>query len=282
MFTTKTVSSWVIGCSLVFGVPLSSAWSQQKSERQAEKLDIEELRQDLASRQESRVLGALGLVKGAPAQAKELAPDVEMLLAKGTTLKISLSALRVLADLGEPSSSKAIAPYVRHRSPNVRQTAASALLQTKGPAAVATLRAALRAPDPEVRNIAARGLGSLGAKEAVGDLFRALDQGIFAAAVSIGRLCGPSECMKFMERLGKLQLKVITSGTDEILFRPASEVDEKTKLEVIQRIAALRTLPATEYLIGVYKRWPKDTSPSLKKALADAVEDNGGDLGEDK
>ena len=281
MLATRYLSSWVIGCSLLLGTPLPCAWSQQKSERQAEKLDVEELRQDLASRQESRVLGALGLVKSAPAQAKELTPDVERLLTKGTTLKISLNALRVLGDLGDVRSSKTIAPYVRHRSPNVRQTAASALLKTKGPAAIATLRAALRAPDPEVRNIAARGLGSLGAKEALADLFQALDHRVFAASVSIGRLCGPAECMEFMGRLGKLQLGVITSGTDEILFRPASEIDEKTKLDVIQRIAALRTLPATEYLIEVYKRWPKDASPSLKKALGDAIEDNGGDLGED-
>ncbi len=282
---TRHISLWLIGVGLVCASPASIAWAQaskKKSEQQAEKLNLEEVKKDLASRQESRVVGALNLVKSAPTQAKELAPDVERLLSRGSTLKIALGALSALGDLSEPSSSKAIAPYVRHRSANVRQTAAHALVRTGGPDAVIALRAALRAPDPQVRDIAARGLGNLKAKDAVGDLFQALDQRVYSAAVSLGKLCSPAACLKFMDRLGKVHLEVITSGTDEILFRPATEVDEKTKLQVIEKLAGLRTTPATEYLADVYRRWPKDGSKSLKKALRDAVEDNGGDLGEDQ
>src|SRR5690606_8413506 len=215
------------------------------------------------------------------APGKELAVDAEQLLSKGTTLKITLNALRVLVSLGEQRSSKVIALYVQHRTGSVRQTAASSLVQTWGPDAGSTLKRELRGPNARVRNIAARGLGTLGARETLGDLFDALDHRVYAAAVSIGKLCAPSQCMKFMEGLKRLQLEVITSGTDEILFRPEGEVDEKTKLAIIESLGGLRTQPATQYLIDVYKRWPQEGSKTLKTALRDTVEDNGGDVGDE-
>jgi len=273
-------------------MPIGTSWAQtpkRKSEQQAEKLDVAEAKKNLQSGQESRVIAALDQLKQAPTLGKPLAADVEGLLTKGTTLKITLNALGVLGALGESNSSRVIAPYVRHRNGPVRQVAANALLKTKGPDAVEALRGALRSADPEVRDIAARGLGDLKAKEVMPDLFQSLDQRVFAAAVSIGKLCEPTECMKFMDQLAKLQLEVIQSGTDQLLFRPASEIDDKTKLAVIERIAALRTMPATDYLVSVYKRLPKDggkvakkDAKSLKKELAEIIEENGGDLGEDE
>lgn len=287
--STRHISLWLLGLGVALNMPIESGWAQtskrkadRKAEQQAEKLDLAEAKKNLASGQESRVVGALDQVKQAPTLGKTLAPDVEVLLSKGTTLKITLNAISVLGALGEVKSSSVIAPYVKHRSPSVRQAAATALLRTKGPDAVEALRAALRSQDPAVRDVAARGLGDLKAKEALPDLFQSLDQRVFAAAVSIGKLCEPADCMKFMGQLKKLQLEVITKGTDEILFRPTSELDDATKLAVIEPIAALRTLPATDYLVAVYKRWPKDGSKSLKKKLGEIIEDNGGDLGDEK
>ncbi|HEU5073993.1 MAG TPA: HEAT repeat domain-containing protein, partial [Polyangiaceae bacterium] len=222
--STRHISLWVLGLGVALNMPIGTSLAQtskRKSEQQAEALDVTEAKKNLQSGQESRVIGALEQLKQAPTLGKPLAPDVEQLLTKGTTLKITLSALTVLGALGEPSSSGVIAPYVRHRSGPVRLVAANALLKTKGRDAVEALRAALRSSDAEVRDIAARGLGDLKAKEVTPDLFQALDQRVFAAAVSIGKLCDAAECMKFMGQLKKLQLEVITSGTDHLLFRPA-------------------------------------------------------------
>jgi HEAT repeat protein len=218
----------------------------------------------------------------APVQGKPLAPDVEAVLQQGSTLKVTLAGLRALGALASESSSAVVAPYVQHRTATVRRTATTALLKTKGPVAVTWLRKALRSPDAQVRAIAARGLGDLDAKSALDDLFQALDRRVFEAAVSIGKLCDVRTCMQFLGRLGALQLEVITSGTDQILFRPVAQVDDKTKMAVIERLAALRTRSGTEYLADVYRRWPKAGSAMVKEALKDAVEDNGGDLGEDK
>lgn len=281
---SSRVSALSLGLQLAIAAPAATAWAQGKttSGAKAPILDLEELKKDLESRQEARVLGALNSVKAAPEQAKPLAVDVEAVLKKGSTIKVTLAALRALTALATESSSAAIGPYVQHRTPTVRRTATTALLKTKGTVAVTWLRRALRSPDAQVRSIAARGLGDLDAKAALDDLFQALDRRVHEAAVSIGKLCDVRACMKFVGRLGSLQLEVITSGTDEILFRPATEVDDKTKMAVIDRIAGLRTRSATEYLADVYRRWPKTGSPMVKEALKDAVEDNGGDLGEDK
>jgi HEAT repeat protein len=273
-----------VAAALVALLPTTVAYgqAQPKAGPQAPLLDHDELKKDLASKQEGRVLGALSRVQAAATQAKPLAPDVEALLAKGSTIKVTLSALRALSALASESSSAFVAPYVQHRLPKVRRTAATTLLKTKGPVAVSALRAALRSPDARVRAIAARGLGDLDASSALDDLFKALDHRVDEAAVSIGKLCDVPACMKFVGRLGALQLGVITSGTDEILFRPAEQVDDKTKMAVIERLASLRTRSGTEYLADVYRRWPKTASPMVKEALKDAVEDNGGDLGEDQ
>jgi len=276
----------VLSAGLVLAVqaPPATAWAQgaAKPKTSAPILDVEGLKKDLQSRQEARVLGALNTIKAAPTQGKPLTQEVETVLQKGSTIKVTLAALRALGALGSESSSAVVAPYVQHRSATVRRTATSALLQTKGPVAVTWLRKALRSPDAQVRAIAARGLGDLDAKAALGDLFQALDRRVFDAAVSIGKLCDVPSCMQFVGRLGALQLEVITSGTDEILFRPAAQVDDKTKMAVIERLAALRTRSGTEYLADVYRRWPQTGSAMVKEALKDAVEDNGGDLGEDK
>lgn len=283
--STRHISLWLLGLGVALSTPVETSWAQtskRKSEQQAESLDVTATKKHLQSGQESRVLGALDELKQAPTLGKPLAPDVEALLAKGTTLKITLNAIGVLGALGEERSSRVIAPYVRHRAGPVRQAAAHALLRTQGPDAIEALRGALRSSDPEVRDIAARGLGDLKAKDVLPDLFQSLDHRVFAAAVSIGKLCDPAACMKFMDQLKKLQLEVITSGTDHLLFRPASEVDDKTKLAVVERIAELRTMPATDYLVSVYKRWPKDGSKPLKKELGEIIEDNGGDLGDDE
>ena len=85
----------------------------------------------------------------------------------------------------------------------LRRAAVKALLKTKGPAAVKALRHALSDSDPMVRGIAATGLGTLKAKDAVPDLFVALDRKIAEAAASIGQLCAPSECEQLAGKLGR-------------------------------------------------------------------------------
>ena len=104
---TRHISSYLIGLSLLLGLPATQAWSQpskRAAERKAEKVNVEELRRALASRQEGRVVGALNRVKSSPDQGKDLAPDVEKLLAmtypdKKTTVEEHVKEM--IATIGE-------------------------------------------------------------------------------------------------------------------------------------------------------------------------------------
>ena len=102
---------------------------------------------------------------------------------------LTQAAIEPLGDTGNEGAAR--------RWPCTRATAtdrpavarSGALAKTRGPAAVKALRASLSDPDAGVRGLAATGLGSMKAKDAVGDLFVALDHKVAEAAASIGQLC---------------------------------------------------------------------------------------------
>jgi HEAT repeat protein len=179
--------------------------------------------------------------------------------------------LNLAAKLGQQSSSAAIAPYVRHRSSVLREAAAHALVQTGGPAAVQGLRVGLRSNDATVRVISAAGLGKLGAREAVGDLFEALERQVFEAAISIGTMCAPNECKRLAGLLGKQPLSVMLRGLDQVLFRPAEQVPDDTKLSVIERLRELGTMEVGSYMASASQRWPKQWSKPVKEAIDTAA-----------
>ena len=151
----------------------TEAKAKGKTEAKA-KVDTKKVAADLASGDSSRIAAALAELIAAGESAAAAAPAVEALLAKGSSTELTVKALEAAGALKQSSSSAKVAPYVRHRSESVRRAAAKALVKTKGPAAVSTLRHALRSRDAQVRGVAATGLGTLGAKEALPDLFKAL------------------------------------------------------------------------------------------------------------
>jgi HEAT repeat protein len=154
--------------------------------------------------------------KGAVAAA----PIIVDLLKTGLPYGLTENAIDTLGDIEWEGASTAVSWYARHRKVEIRRSAVKALVRTKGAVAVKTLRGALSDDDARVRGFAATGLGSLHAKEAVADLFLALDHKVNEAAVSIGQLCAPAECESLQTRLGRIPFDVVTSGLDQILFRP--------------------------------------------------------------
>jgi HEAT repeat protein len=146
-----------------------------------------------------------------------------------------------------------------------------ALTRTKGAAATTAFRRALSDKDPAVRATAASGLGALKAKDAVPDLFLALDHRVNEAAASIGVLCNPAQCEELAGKLGKHPFDVVTSGLDEVLFRPTSEVSDDAKIKVIGRVRELGTMEANKFLRDVQKRWPASGSGRVRQSLDQAV-----------
>lgn len=224
----------------------------------------------LASNDAGDVLEGLIAAQAGGAVGAPLAPAIEGLLTRGTTLPLARAAIEALGAIGAASSSAALRPYVRHRVPELRRAAARALGSTRGPEALAAFREGLRSPDGQVRGFSATGLGNLWAVDALPDLFLALDHNVTEAASSIGLLCTVETCEKFLARLGSIPLDVMTSGIDPIFFRPKPFPDEKL-VDVIGRLRELGSPEAGKYLADVLGRWPAAGSKRVKQALESAV-----------
>ena len=265
--------SWIavaVATGLWLAAPSLLAKPKQADKTKAEgpRLDVAALRKQLAG-SEQDVIAALTTI--GDSGSKDGVPLVEEVLARGGNEKIIDEALKAAGKLKAPALSTAVAPYVQHRSPDIRRGAARALVKTKGPAAVAALSKALRSEDAAVRGTAASGLGELGARESIKDLFNAFDHGVPEAAAAIGQLCTPAECEDFATRTLKVTFDVMQTGFDQILFRPASEIPDDDKIKLVGRMRELGTVEVGKYLADVGERWPKDWSKKVKQAIDSAA-----------
>jgi HEAT repeat protein len=231
----------------------------------------------LKSGDDAKIRAALDDVRLAGKAAASVAGDVAALLDAGLTPSLAEAALDTLGDLEVASTGANILPYLNHRQPKVRRAAARALAHTPGPAVVKGLREALSDPDGEVRGHAAVGLGTLRAKDAVPDLFTALEHRVMEAAVSIGQVCGPEECDQFLARLGREPFEIMAGGFDRILFRPTPEVSDETRTKIIDKVRALASPDANKFFLDVQKRWPQTGSAKIKQLIDQAVKATGGD-----
>lgn len=231
----------------------------------------------LKSNDPAQVKGALDDVRvvGKPA-ATAAAPLVAQLLDRGPAPELAKAAIETAADLESPVTTPSVVPYAQHRDVAVRRAAVKALARTKGPAAAKALAHALGDPDGMVRGVAAAGLGALKAREAVPSLLSALDHQIPEAAAAVGQLCAPAECEKLVARLGREPFDVVSSGFEQILFRPVAEIDDDTKVRIIERVRELRTKEANRFLSDVFGRWPATGSARVKQALDQGVKATAG------
>src|SRR5215471_1081301 len=203
--------------------------------------------------------------------AAPLARPIEELLARGTSSEVGGLALTTLAKIGGAASADAIVPYARHRDPELRKKALMAMVKTGSGSTVGALRLALTDPDPGVRVVATSSLGTVKGREGIDDLFVALDHQVIEAAAAIGEMCVPDECEKLAGRTGVFGLDVMTTGFDQILFRPASEIPDDAKIKIVARVRELGTQEANKYLRDVQSRWTPPNSPKVRQALEQAV-----------
>lgn len=203
---------------------------------------------------------------GAPA-----VPTIVELLEKGLSPPLTVSAIETLGDIQNEGASEALSWYAHHRTVSIRRAAVTALANTRGAAAIKALRAALSDPDPAVRGLSATGLGSMKAKDAVADLFVALDHKVAEAAASIGQLCAGNECERLAGKLGSVPFDVVTSGLDQVLFRPSTDVSDDLKVKIVGRVRELGTGEANRFLRDVQGKWPKSWSQRVKQSIDQAV-----------
>jgi hypothetical protein len=232
-------------------------------------LNLNNLKKALESGDEAQALAALDEIE--QAGDRSAAPLVDALLTRGASSKLLLRAIAVAGSLGKEASSTALAPYVKHRTPEVRHAAAQSLVRTKGKVAVQALRDALRGNDAALRGTAADGLGTLGAKDAVPDLFVVLPKEVPEAAGAIGTLCSGDDCKKFLNFLGRLPFDVMQSGFLPLLLRTSSDVPDGLKLQLIEDLRRMATQKAGEVLSTALATYPSNGSPKVKAALDAAI-----------
>jgi hypothetical protein len=225
----------------------------------------------LRSGDAAQVKSALDDVRTSAKAGAPAAPVIAELLQQGLPHALTQAAIDTLGDTESEAGSEALSWYAHHRNAALRRSAVQALARTRGAVAVRTLRTSLSDPDPEVRGLAATALGGMKAKDAVGDLFLALEHRVAEAAASIGQLCAGAECERLAGKLGSVAFDVVTSGLDQVLFRPAADVSDDLKVKIVGRVRELGTGEANRFLRDVQTKWPKTWSQRVKQSIDQAV-----------
>jgi HEAT repeat protein len=183
-------------------------------------------------------------------------------------LDVAVDTLTVLA---RPEAGPVLFELATHRRGEVRLKAIEAIVACRPRGAPDALVAALSDPDPRVRAAAAVGLGQLAARESIDSLFHALDRGILEASTSIGQLARPEHVTRLVGYLGQLPFDVVTPGLNEALAR--DDIPERTKLDVVARIAELATPEARTFLEELAASLPEERrNQAVRQAALEAAE----------
>jgi HEAT repeat protein len=164
----------------------------------------------LKSGDAAQIKSALDDVRVSGRSGSPAVPTIVDLLKQGLPPPLTQAAVETLGETSSEAASEVLGWYAHQRNVALRRAAVEALGKTRGPIAVKALRAALSDPDDNVRGLSATALGEMKAREAVGDLFVALDHKVEEAAASIGQLCEPSDCERLAGKLGNVPFDVMT------------------------------------------------------------------------
>ena len=240
------------------------------------RMDIGPAVAKLKSANQDTVRAGLDEIRIGATSASAAAPAVAELLGRGLSDTLTHQAIDTLGDLESPDGSPVLVQYASHRTVALRRAAVKALTRTMGASAAPALRHSLADADAQVRGTAAAGLGALKAKDAVPDLFIALDHKVTEAAAAIGQLCNADQCDQLAGKLGKLPFDIVTSGLEQVLGRPANDIPDDAKIKTIGKLRELGTAEGNRFLKEVEKHLPKDASARLKQAVDQAIKATNG------
>lgn len=252
--------------------PVKSVKTAKSAENTGPAFDAKPSIEKLLSGNEGKIQEALDDVRMVGPRASAAVPTLSDVLGRGLSPALTLAAIETLGDVESEAGSRVLSQYATHRDVKFRRAAVKALLRTKGAVAGEALTHALSDSDAVVRGTAASGLGSLKIKSAVDELFVALDHRVNEAAASIGQLCSGAQCDKLLDKLGKLPFDVVTTGLEQMLFRPTVEMSDDAKVKVIGNVRELGTIEANKFLRDVQKRASSaGMSPRVRQAVDQAV-----------
>lgn len=251
-----------LGSALVAALLVAPAWAG--AQRARGNPEVEQAIQQLDATDADQVRGAiesLGLL-GDPRGVEALAGRIRRGLPP-TLLEAAVDALMVL---GRGEAGPVLFELTSHRRADVRVRAIQAIAASRPRNADRALTPLLGDQEPTVRAAAATALGELGASSAADALFQALDRGVAQAGPAIGRVARPTDVTRFLGYIGRLPFDRMTSALREMLLR--TELAERSRLEIVQRVAELATSEVRAFLEQLSGSLP--ASP-VRRAAEEAV-----------
>lgn len=205
-------------------------------------------------------LQSLGLIGDEPALAA-LAARIR----RGLPRELLLTAIFTVGAMGNPEAAPLLVELTTHRSADVRARAIEMIAALNAPGAAGALIAALSDPDPQVRAVAAIGLGDLGASEALDKLFQAQDRGVTEASVAIGKVVKAGDVPRLLSYLGQMPFRALTPALKAILAR--ANVEEAARMQVVARLTEM----ATPEVKSFFKDLLLELGPTLPVRVRTAI-----------
>lgn len=249
-------------------LPAVDSWAQEgNSQQSTRELDLVSLRAELESGNEERITHALVVIGEAGSEGERAVHLVEQLLARGANAAITQRAVELVGNLGLPTSTPYVVPYVRHRKLEIRRAAVYALRRGNSEAAIQGLRSALRDRDARVRELAATSLGRVRAVTACDDLLVALTRGVAPAAEPLGSFCGTQQLQSVRALVGRTPWKEVAPVFRAALLRADSDLPLDTKTSLVTALVEKGGRDAKDLLRELLKQWPQSASAELAKEM---------------
>lgn len=187
------------------------------------------------------------------------------LLRAGQPDVVTDHALDALARMKSREARPVLALFCRHRRPDARARAYTALANLRDSRDIPIITEGLRDSAAPVRAQVAVLLGQLQAVQAVADLLRALELGVHPAAASIGKLGDAASVGLYAKQLGRLPLPVMLEGYGQYLER--ADISESVKLEIVASLEQVSGATVKAFLNARVQNPAKNTTPKLQQAM---------------
>ena len=175
-------------------------------------------------------------------------------------------AIETLGIVAHRDAGPVLFELLTHRREAVRLQVVAAIISCRPRGADGALVTALSDSDPRVRAAAALGLGQLGARAKLDDLFHAFERGVLESATAIGQLADGDGADRLLQHLGRVPFDAIAPAINELIAR--DDVAERVKMDIVGRLAELATPEVRQYLQELVEAL--DDSP-VRRAAEDAV-----------
>lgn len=202
---------------------------------------------------------------GPSADADQSSRAVAALLQAGQPDVVADHALSALLRLKSREARPVLITFTRHRRPEARVLAYTALSSLRDARDVAVIAKGLQDSSPQVREQVAQLLGQLRATQVVADLLRALSLGVHPAAAAIGKLGDDASVQLYDQQLGRAPLAVMLEGYSQYLDRP--DISESTKLGIVATLEDVAGAAVKAFLNERIASPGKHTTPKLLQAM---------------